>query len=411
MFYILKLVISFLVEFFIAVLFIPNVILNITLNFLNSLSRKSDFELLMFKSGTMGDHLICIDSINNFRINKRIKNSSIICREKSIFFDIFLFSKENNVNLVSYKKFFKQFVKLFFSNNIFIIIDTEPNFRIGLLISMFFPRAVVITNKKNIFDEFYAKLNSLIEFQIYDENVQEGIYISKLLNNSVEILNRKYLNLKLKKINLKSFIKTFNKQNINFLRKDSLQFHNNSIGVRKNKNRKIIYLYYGCSGKALHRLPSIKWMREFNKLLLKRYFIFYIGGPSERTLEDMLSLNQNTNLSFDFINKFSISEWSSILTNSEYKIPLIAFDGGFSHIYGFHAETIFQVFCSTNGKKWKNKSPNSGIYSCINGGSPNYKPYKFLVPDKCKISEESWLHNSPSQVYDHFNEWIRRINY
>ena len=129
---------------------------------------------------------------------------------------------------------------------------------------------------------------------------------------------------------------------------------------------------------------------------MKKYFILFVGGPSEVRLKDILG--EENYSSYSFINNFTLIDWSMILNYSKYKIPLISFDGGFSHIFGIHSPMIFQVFCSSNNKKWRNKSDLSFAYSCLDGGSPNYKPFKFKVPDKCFISQNAWLSSKEIDV-------------
>ena len=70
---------------------------------------------------------------------------------------------------------------------------------------------------------------------------------------------------------------------------------------------------------------------------------------------------------------------------------------------------IFQVFCSSNNKKWRNKSDLSFVYSILDGGSPNYKPFKFIVPEECPISQNAWLSSSEKDVFQKFDIWYENI--
>ena len=117
------------------------------------------------------------------------------------------------------------------------------------------------------------------------------------------------------------------------------------------------------------------------------------------------NLKDFKNINTNFIGKFTIIDWSNILSNSKYSLPLLSFDGGFAHIYGIHKPKIFQVFCSSNANKWKNKSFISSQYNLLNGGSKNYKPFKFLVPSFCPISLKAWNECEPEKVVQAFLKW------
>lgn len=410
--YIFKVFISFLLEILICILYIFNLFLKAILFFnpkkVKIRRKNKTIELLIFKSGSMGDHLICIDCIDEvLKIDNKIY-SKIVCKGSSIFRDLSDFASQNKVELIPYESLINYFLKNFFTKKIIFIIDTEPNFRLGLLFGLLMPRSIISTNYRTPFDIFFRKFNSDVNFNYYDENLQEGLYIVKLINNCINLFfYNGNINSKLRIINNLNFKKKFvflKNSNLNI---NNLRFHDEFIDSIELKGRKIIYLYYGCSGKAMHRLPPEKWFKKLELLLLENYFICYVGGPSELGLKKILSQKQFT--SFDFINKFSITEWSIILNNSKYKIPLFAFDGGFSHIFGIHSPIIFQVFCSSNNKKWQNKSDISYTYSFIEGGSPNYKPFKFRVPEKCLISQNAWLNADQNDVFDSFNKWFKTI--
>lgn len=70
---------------------------------------------------------------------------------------------------------------------------------------------------------------------------------------------------------------------------------------------------------------------------------------------------------------------------------------------------IFQIFCSSNSKKWRNKSEQAFVYDCLKGGSPNYKPHLFKVPDYCKYAEKAWQETNPEFVALKFRKWIREL--
>ena len=265
-----------------------------------------------------------------------------------------------------------------------------------------------MTNYRYPIDRAYSKKVNLIELNIFDENCQESFYISNLVNKAVELFNLKSTCFKLKKLNFEIFKKDFINLKIQKNHHNSLLEHDHLISKVLKKNKKIIYLYYGCSGKAKHRLPPLKWFKNFEYILLKNnYLLIYVGGSGEANLEDIITSNQSTN--FEFINRFSISEWSIIISNSKYDIPLLSFDGGFSHIFGVHSDRIFQIFCSSNNLKWRNKSSNCGVYACLDNGSPYYKPYKFKVPDKCKLSDHAWENTNERFVFEKFEKWFNKI--
>ena len=134
--YILKFIISFFggFDFF---FYIINLVLKMITKFLQikrifnfQRNYTSDLNLVIAKSGTMGDHLICIDCLSNFLKNNTNINTLLICRKKSIFPGISKFAEENKISLIPYQLFLKNLFKNFFSNKKFIKIDTEPYFRI-----------------------------------------------------------------------------------------------------------------------------------------------------------------------------------------------------------------------------------------------------------------------------------------
>ncbi len=410
--YIFKLFVSFILEILIHILYVFNLLVKAILLFTSTkeklIRENTNIELLIFKSGTMGDHLICIDCIDKIlKIDNKI-NSKIVCKSTSIFKDLSDFASQHNVELLPYNLLINYFLKNFFNEKIIFIIDTEPNFRLGILFGLLMPRSIISSNYRTPFDLLFKKFHSYIKFNHYDENLQEGLYIIKLINNCINLnFYKSNLNSKLQLINKFDFKNKFlllKNSDMNF---KNLLYHDEFIDNIDLKGRRVIYLYYGCSGKAIHRLPPEKWFKKLEILLLEKYFICYVGGPSELGLKKILSKNKFT--SFNLINKFSITDWSIILNNSKYKIPLFAFDGGFSHIFGIHSPIIFQVFCSSNNKKWRNKSDISFTYSCLEGGSPNYKPFKFMVPEKCFISQNAWINTNQNDVFESFNKWFNTI--
>ncbi len=363
-----------------------------------------DIDLLVFKSGTMGDHLICIDVLDKLSSSDSLINKKIVCKKKSIFKDIYDFASHNNINLLSYQSLLSYFFLNIFKNRVTLIIDTEPNFRIGLLFGLIMPRCFISTNYRATYDNFFSIFDHIVKFNFYDENLQEGLYIKNLINNCINLFLSKNSGNILRTIDDLEFKNKFLSLNNTYIDLRSLEFHEKFLEKIDLKKRKLIYLYYGCSGKAMHRLPSINWMKNLEKLLLEKFYICYVGGPSECKLNKIMGKNEFS--SFSFINKFSITDWSIILNYSRYKIPLLSFDGGFSHVFGIHSPMIFQVFCSSNNNKWKNKSDYSFVYSCLEGGSPNYKPYKFKVPEECIISQNAWLNSNEKEVFDKFINWI-----
>ena len=98
----------------------------------------------------------------------------------------------------------------------------------------------------------------------------------------------------------------------------------------------------------MHRLPPFSWFIDFISILEKEFQVILVGGTLES--EYIKNIPSNIKVITELIGKFSLSEWSSILSYPEKIIPLISFDGGFSHIYGIHQNLIYQIFCSSNSK-------------------------------------------------------------
>lgn len=414
--YFIKLLISFLIEFLIIIgffyRFVCDLIFKVSKLFSKILIKRNFSEeyisLVIFKSGTMGDHLLCMDSLNYFNniLIEKIKiKKFIICKPSSAFREIIELSNNLDIKIINYLDFIKIFLLKFInSKEKIVIIDSEPKFRIGLLVSLLIPNASVVSNYRIFADKFIEKYTNKTFFNYYDENKQEAIYISKLILKGFSNLNlipHKNINFEIEDYK-NSFI--FRK-NI-FIHKATKE-HDSHIKNLSNK-KNIIYLYYGCSGKALHRLPSLDWFKNFYNLLVIDYNVLFVGGPNEEGLLSSLGIKEKASLSF--INKFSLLDWSYIFTESEHQnIPLISFDGGFSHLFGIHSPFIYQVFCSSNNWKWGNKSPISGVYSCMDGGSPDYKPYLFKVPEECSLAERTWVNLDPKEVFDNFLIWYEGL--
>ena len=71
--------------------------------------ENENFNLFVFKSGTMGDHLIIISVIQYLRINGFNINAYIVCRRKSIFPSIKNFGNRNNIRFIEYSNFLRNF--------------------------------------------------------------------------------------------------------------------------------------------------------------------------------------------------------------------------------------------------------------------------------------------------------------
>ena len=234
----------------------------------------------------MGDHLICIDRLNKLSKIDNLIKKNIVCKNNSIFPDLKDFASQNNVELISYKLLINYFIKNIFKEKITFIIDTEPNFRLGLLFGLIMPRSIISSNYRTPYDNLFKKLNPNIQFNNYDEDMQEGLYIIRLINNCINLfLSRSLVNSNLRKISDADFKKILVLKNYDIDLK-KLEYHDSFINRINLENRKLIYLYYGCSGKAMHRLPPLDWFKRFEKLLIAKYYILYVGGPSEVRLEE-----------------------------------------------------------------------------------------------------------------------------
>ena len=301
------------------------------------------------------------------------------------------------LNLILRKKLWQN--KLFF-------IDTEPNFRVGLLFKSIFINSSLVSNKRLPLDLLSQRFLEGHTYNKYEPNMQEGIYIYKAIFQSIEndlsiIDTRNSTNDFLQEFKNKKLIQP--KKHFNSGAYDYHQYILNKYKSEKD----FIYLYYGCSGKALHRLPPFSWFIDFISILEKEFQVILVGGTLES--EYIKNIPSNIKVITELIGKFSLSEWSSILSYPEKIIPLISFDGGFSHIYGIHQNLIYQIFCSSNSKKWRNKSDISGVFSCLKGGSPIYKPYEFRVPENCDLSNNAWLNTNYKKVFEDFFSWYKHI--
>ena len=410
MVYRFKLLIKFFVEFLIILYSIKNILYfkfvrkyrnhNFSEKF-KKLDLNKNFNLFVFKSGTMGDHLIIISVIKYLKSIGLSFDAFIVCRRKSIFPGIKFFGEKNNIRLIDYSNFIKNFSIIYknkVSNNIFI--DTEPNFRIGYLIGLIKNINFISTNYSNSFDFLIEKSFKNISFSTFNENISEGEYILNLIN--------KYLHTSgiLKSINKKQyrdFLIQPKNQKENLYTPKFLFFKEFLSSLDPNKEN--IYLYYGCSGKALHRLPSKEWLVILCKLLEDEFNIILVGGKREKEFFKKFG----TGLNKDLLDKFSLCDWEDILSNSELEIPLLSFDGGFTHLFGLYSNKIFQVFASSNGKKWGHRSSKAITYNCLEGGSPNYKPYQFKVPEHCLITNKAWGENKPELIVGNFKDWFYEI--
>ena len=94
---------------------------------------------------------------------------------------------------------------------------------------------------------------------------------------------------------------------------------------------------------------------SFIKLLKNEFNIVLVGGEKEKEFFRKFDASFNT----DLLGKFSLCDWEVILSHSKFKMPLLSFDGGFTHLFGLYSNKIFQVFASSNGKKWGHRSSKS----------------------------------------------------
>lgn len=405
-----KLLIKFFVECLIKLYSFKNILhLKILRNHSNSnfsekfrkFNENENFNLFVFKSGTMGDHLIIISVIEYLRSIGLNINAFIVCRRKSIFPSIKIFGNKYNIKFIDYRNFFKNFSvieKNKVVDNIFI--DTEPNFRIGYLIGLIKKINFISTNHSNNLDYLIEKSFKNISFSNFNENISEGEYILNLINKYLHISGRfKLVNKK----KYKEFLIHPKNQTEKLCASKFLYFEKFLSSLDKRKQP--CFLYYGCSGKALHRLPNKDWFIILCKLLENEFNIILVGGEKEKAFFKKFDMDLNT----DLLGKFSLCDWEAILRNSQFKIPLLSFDGGFTHLFGLYSNKIFQVFASSNGKKWGHRSSKSRTYNCLEGGSPNYKPFKFLVPEHCLITKQAWKKNNPEHIFSLFKDWFFEI--
>ena len=405
-----KLLIKFFVELVIKIYSFKNILfLKISQNYKNSnmsykyskFSGNEIFNLFIFKSGTMGDHLIIISVIEYLRSIGININAFIVCRRKSIFPGIKTFGTKKNITFINYNDFFKNF-SIFTKNKILanIFIDTEPNFRIGYLFGLIKNSNYISTNYANNFDFFIGKLFKNIFFSSFNENISEGEYILNLINRYLNIsVQFEWNNIK----NYNEFLIKPKKSIVTFHTSEALFFKHFLSFLDPNKQN--LFLYYGCSGKALHRLPSPEWLRSLCKLLENEFNIILVGGQKEKEFFKNFDIALNT----DLLGKFSLCDWEDIMMKYQIKIPLLSFDGGFTHLFGLYSNKIFQIFASSNGKKWGHRSSKAKTYNCLEGGSPNYKPFKFQVPENCLITKKAWGETKPELIVSLFKDWFFEI--
>jgi len=408
--YRLKLLIKFFVEFLIKICSFSNILffkcirINSNHNFsekYRKYNKKENLNLFIFKSGTMGDHLIIISVIQYLRSIGFSIDAFIVCRRKSIFPGIKTFGEKNNIKFIDYVNFLKNFPttkKNRIVNNIFI--DSEPNFRIGYLFGLIKKSDFISTNYENNFDFLIEKSFKNISFSTFNENMSEGQYILNLINKYLYQSGR--FNFKNKK-NYEEFLISPKITKEKLFEPKFLYFKKFLSSLDSNKEN--LYLYYGCSGKALHRLPSTEWLMSFIKLLKNEFNIVLVGGEKEKEFFRKFDASFNT----DLLGKFSLCDWEVILSHSKFKMPLLSFDGGFTHLFGLYSNKIFQVFASSNGKKWGHRSSKSRTYNCLKGGSPNYKPFKFKVPENCMITNKAWEKTNPELIVSLFKDWFFEI--
>ena len=112
-------------------------------------------------------------------------------------------------------------------------------------------------------DNIFQKFNSNVYFNHYDPNALEGYYIISLINKSINLFNKSGNLIRL--ISFENYKKNFIMNSNKTINLKSLTYHDNFIRSIPFKNKKIIYLYYGCSGKAMHRLPPLGWILKIAK--------------------------------------------------------------------------------------------------------------------------------------------------
>tara|TARA_Y100001968_G_scaffold216649_1_gene199393 strand:+ start:6574 stop:7893 length:1320 start_codon:yes stop_codon:yes gene_type:complete len=418
--YLVKMTVTNSIEILIVILYIyhiaiyPFVIIGSKLNrrkrkdfATNDLSN--NFKFIIFKTGNIGDHLICIDSLKYAQESYNIKNSLIVCKESSIFKDIVEFGNQHDVTFIKYKDFIFKFLinrEIDFSK--MIIVDTQPLIRLGLIISLLHNNCKAVTFRRSYIDKIFSIFNKNISFEHFNEDEQENEAIIKKLNKGINLYCRNKNIKKEELMNIFEYRNSYIKSPNSYNYQKAIDYHSNKIN-NLSKNKKPLYIYYGTSGRARHRLPPIEWLESLIKLLQDEYELLLVGGKTELSLQKIL--DKKLDVKFYFIGKFSLSEWSSIFTSSKHHIPLISFDGGFSHLYGIHLPHIFQIFCSSNANKWKSKSESNEVYECLKGGSPNYKPHLFKVPDKCSFANQGWKDSNPLEVKRKISSWLRGIGY
>ena len=112
--FICKNVISIIIEFLILILCIYRLLIN-PFNKKIYVEKNLKKKIFLFKSGTMGDHLICINVLNYFGKYFKFSEMIIVCRKRNIFTQIKDYSRIFKIDLISY---FDYIIDLFNSSEV-----------------------------------------------------------------------------------------------------------------------------------------------------------------------------------------------------------------------------------------------------------------------------------------------------
>jgi len=358
-------------------------------------------QIYIFRSGAMGDLLLLYDSISYAQSRYSLPPITVVSKSTSITRELISLYSSSRISLINYT----QFLAAYFSNinSASILIDTEPYFPFGKIIALLsvYKNPQVAMSVNSLLMNM-AVLSSRHSYTFpYSNNSQESLLFLSLILSSLEYF--KVITPSSLLLEAQSF--TSHIQSPLFLNSSSAAIPVNLYQPLSTKSMGSIYLYYGCSKKARHRLPTYQFLLMFLRELSTNYTVHLVGGPSELFLVNTEIQKYATT---SLIDAFPLSVWSSFLSKLEYRLPFITFDGGFAHFMGLYTGNIFQIFCSSNPLKWKHKSTQSTFFFLDTPCSPCNKPYLLQVPNSCAFGNNACSQISVDQLISRIQDWMLR---
>lgn len=355
-------------------------------------------EIFIFRSGAMGDLLLLYDSVNYLFSNYSLPPITVVTKASSITESLGSVYSSSGIRLISYS----QFISSYSSNSTCpaLLIDTEPYFPFGKLASFFFISSLPLTSISVYSLSNFTNLLSAKHSYVapYSVNSQEGIVFLSLLLLSLEYFSIVQPANLLADLSLyTSHVSSPQLPNPNHLNRCT-----DFLNYLSTTSKPSILLYYGCSHRSRHRLPSYQFLLSFLHELSSQYNIHLLGGPPESFL---INSKVHQYATTKFINTLSLSEWSSILPQLRNDVPIITFDGGFAHFLGLYTSSMFQIFCSSNPLKWQHKSASSSFFYLHTPCSPCNQPYYLQVPNTCILGDNACSKLNANQLVLQIQSW------